>query len=110
MSIKDIFELLKGVFSFLKENGSGLKKFVLARPWAILVLILLLLCTVVSFFQYKNQSEKFKTFLSPGGPEAFLYSLENKEGKSIIQNLTDCLLYTSPSPRDKRQSRMPSSA
>ena len=26
------------------------------------------------------------------------------------ENLTDCLLYTSPSPRDKRQSRMPSSA
>ena len=25
-------------------------------------------------------------------------------------NLTNCLLYTSPSPRDKRQSRMPSSA
>ena len=24
--------------------------------------------------------------------------------------LTNCLLYTSPSPRDKRQSRMPSSA
>ena len=24
--------------------------------------------------------------------------------------LSDCLLYTSPSPRDKRQSRMPSSA
>ena len=24
--------------------------------------------------------------------------------------ITDCLLYTSPSPRDKRQSRMPSSA
>ena len=29
--------------------------------------------------------------------------------KDIIHNL-DCLLYTSPSPRDKRQSRMPSSA
>ena len=25
-------------------------------------------------------------------------------------NVFDCLLYTSPSPRDKRQSRMPSSA
>ena len=25
-------------------------------------------------------------------------------------HITDCLLYTSPSPRDKRQSRMPSSA
>ena len=32
----------------------------------------------------------------------------NKEGK-IITKYT-CLLYTSPSPRDKRQSRMPSSA
>ena len=30
-------------------------------------------------------------------------------GKNGIQ-LTGCLLYTSPSPRDKRQSRMPSSA
>ena len=32
--------------------------------------------------------------------------------KLISQHIldTDCLLYTSPSPRDKRQSRMPSSA
>ena len=30
--------------------------------------------------------------------------------KSLCSKLTDCLLYTSPSPRDKRQSRMPSSA
>ena len=28
----------------------------------------------------------------------------------IVRKLPDCLLYTSPSPRDKRQSRMPSSA
>ena len=27
-----------------------------------------------------------------------------------VVNLVGCLLYTSPSPRDKRQSRMPSSA
>ena len=27
-----------------------------------------------------------------------------------ITDILDCLLYTSPSPRDKRQSRMPSSA
>ena len=32
--------------------------------------------------------------------------LINKEYSAVI----DCLLYTSPSPRDKRQSRMPSSA
>ena len=28
----------------------------------------------------------------------------------VVPILEDCLLYTSPSPRDKRQSRMPSSA
>ena len=32
------------------------------------------------------------------------------EGRSYFQRLYLCLLYTSPSPRDKRQSRMPSSA
>ena len=31
--------------------------------------------------------------------------------KDVVSDLNnDCLLYTSPSPRDKRQSRMPSSA
>ena len=28
----------------------------------------------------------------------------------LYRHFIDCLLYTSPSPRDKRQSRMPSSA
>ena len=31
-------------------------------------------------------------------------------GRTDIELSWDCLLYTSPSPRDKRQSRMPSSA
>ena len=30
--------------------------------------------------------------------------------EAVTSNITTCLLYTSPSPRDKRQSRMPSSA
>ena len=35
----------------------------------------------------------------------------NPSGKPIIAGLrTDCLLYTSPSPRDRQKSRMPSSA
>ena len=29
---------------------------------------------------------------------------------TLIEEFSGCLLYTSPSPRDKRQSRMPSSA
>ena len=35
---------------------------------------------------------------------------ENKNMLYIVIQGKDCLLYTSPSPRDKRQSRMPSSA
>ena len=34
----------------------------------------------------------------------------SKESQRAIAALKTCLLYTSPSPRDKRQSRMPSSA
>ena len=32
------------------------------------------------------------------------------EIEKAINNLTACLLYTSPSPRDRQKSRMPSSA
>ena len=32
------------------------------------------------------------------------------DGDSVIERCLNCLLYTSPSPRDKRQPRMPSSA
>ena len=43
------------------------------------------------------------------------YTDEINENTAAIENLRNdvsgaCLLYTSPSPRDKRQSRMPSSA
>ena len=37
-------------------------------------------------------------------------SSKNTSRRPVFQQHRDCLLYTSPSPRDKRQSRMPSSA
>ena len=37
-------------------------------------------------------------------------SLPTKESLSIEINSNSCLLYTSPSPRDRTRSRMPSSA
>ena len=33
-----------------------------------------------------------------------------QKGASLLPELSDCLLYTSPSPRDRQKSRMPSSA
>ena len=56
---------------------------------------------------------------SPQFPESIfegtLSTWLKKEGQEIKQDevlaeIETCLLYTSPSPRDKRQSRMPSSA
>ena len=38
------------------------------------------------------------------------YHLYLRPGLDVIKEFEGCLLYTSPSPRDKRQSRMPSSA
>ena len=38
------------------------------------------------------------------------YSNTEEQAFSSIEYIMSCLLYTSPSPRDKRQSRMPSSA
>ena len=38
------------------------------------------------------------------------YFLEKVETSPLSKDLWDCLLYTSPSPRDLRKSRMPSSA
>ena len=38
------------------------------------------------------------------------YDLSKREAAEMVLEYADCLLYTSPSPRDKRQSRMPSSA
>ena len=39
------------------------------------------------------------------------FTLSEDEGKVVVVAFVyTCLLYTSPSPRDKRQSRMPSSA
>ena len=45
---------------------------------------------------------------TPGQGSAQLWDLDAGVGIPIMAEV--CLLYTSPSPRDKRQSRMPSSA
>ena len=46
---------------------------------------------------------------APDNPGDILYRIPVRTGQKDNHNRS-CLLYTSPSPRDKRQSRMPSSA
>ena len=45
-----------------------------------------------------------------GKGTVFRWLPEHSEEFDTLKRLLSCLLYTSPSPRDKRQSRMPSSA
>ena len=63
------------------------------------------------------QVHKFKDYLTEAkGDKKFLRLLiitdEPEEAKTFhtADRLQDCLLYTSPSPRDAHESRMPSSA
>ena len=80
--------------------------------------------TFGSFYAAKNVNVKvnggeFFSFLGPSGcgKTTLLRAIsgfqEPSEGKVLIDNKDMsgiCLLYTSPSPRDLRKSRMPSSA
>ena len=69
--------------------------------------------TNVQLFRDKNLLDSYirKAPLAKD-KDAFLHTMRNlgylRNTKSC--SITPCLLYTSPSPRDKRQSRMPSSA
>ena len=53
--------------------------------------------------QYKKKQTFFPLF-------SIAVAREYLQPISFLNSLETCLLYTSPSPRDKRQSRMPSSA
>ena len=44
------------------------------------------------------------------GASLLIYYNDKLTSIAGLRNVRGCLLYTSPSPRDKRQSRMPSSA
>ena len=69
------------------------------------------LVTGVSVYPNPSQGELFIKSVA-NLKEAILYNVTGQEVSRfpIIDNLTSCLLYTSPSPRDLSTSRMPSSA
>ena len=60
----------------------------------------------------KQTHKKLFVFVPPSHSDALRVALFQAGGGMLNENqhLSYCLLYTSPSPRDKRQSRMPSSA
>ena len=63
---------------------------------------------------YKKKDKKGTEFalsaLPLGGYVSYLSKKALDAEPEMKKNFTDCLLYTSPSPRDRQKSRMPSSA
>ena len=61
---------------------------------------------------YQSAIRNYEQILSSSEHEDIYYNLGNAYFRNgdIGKSVWACLLYTSPSPRDKRQSRMPSSA
>ena len=57
-----------------------------------------------------NTRIKWQASLGDRRLDAGAEQLSEEPLLSVHAALSSCLLYTSPSPRDKRQSRMPSSA
>ena len=54
--------------------------------------------------------EELITFLANTDEPFAKVQAELTYGQDILKHLKGCLLYTSPSPRDRTRSRMPSSA
>ena len=68
---------------------------------------------IMDELEFLNSIERYKGAEEPGGPgTAYEDGVALKVGKGLHLNAVydDCLLYTSPSPRDRTRSRMPSSA
>ena len=67
-----------------------------------------------SFYEYKPKTGDFETrrngvLIAFEEGVATFYALKNAEDRGVYF-IKPCLLYTSPSPRDVEESRMPSSA
>ena len=62
--------------------------------------------------QLEGQVEavKLSSNENPYGPSPKAVDAYLKSGKALHRYPSTCLLYTSPSPRDRQKSRMPSSA
>ena len=68
-------------------------------------------------FEGVSPSADFKAFVAEAAPAGFILFARNIEEPAQVAELNrelasmvPCLLYTSPSPRDRTRSRMPSSA
>ena len=69
------------------------------------------ICVFLDFSACFDTINKLERYGVGGDSLQFVKSyFSNRKQYVVYSGVNSCLLYTSPSPRDKRQSRMPSSA
>ena len=107
LSISDVKLILDEAKKFISLNKSKNKKLDILRGKTQINL----------FFEPSTRTQSsFELAGKRLGADVMSMNITNsaiKKGETLIDTamtLNACLLYTSPSPRDKRQSRMPSSA
>ena len=84
-----------------------------AREWAPLGITANIICPAAksaSFFRVMSQFPELIAAADAANPMGRMGDCEEDIGPVAVFLASDCLLYTSPSPRDMRRSRMPSSA
>ena len=112
--------VLKGAANFFQKKilsrlENGYKKFLAwalegKKPIVFVGSIFLLLIFTFGAFRWSMSTKRTKfEFFPDNTPNQIIVYIEYPEGTDIEKTNT-CLLYTSPSPRDQRGSRMPSSA
>ena len=89
ISLEDFIRSVKGYIHLLLSH------------WKIFLLAILLSCAGLWFWS-QGKAPTYKASLT--------LMLSDDAGQSVTGISSICLLYTSPSPRDQRGSRMPSSA
>ena len=97
------------VDSFTQFNQGGIGVSITNGAYAQLVSIFTICDEIAIFTESGGQCDLTNSNASFGNFGLFSKGVGDQTSKSIYR-YTGCLLYTSPSPRDMRRSRMPSSA
>ena len=89
------------LFCFIQNSWSDdfiINNIVINKPW------------IKSIHSGQKVTSGYLEIINKSKSDDVLLSIESNFAKNNQIHSMNCLLYTSPSPRDKRQSRMPSSA
>ena len=100
------------LFSGFKRFGTSLAAYLLMCIFIILWTLLLIIPGIIAYFRYSQTWFILSEDENIGSLEAISKSKEMMVGNKwkLFCLYCRCLLYTSPSPRDRQKSRMPSSA